>query len=57
MKKDNSPETEFTPQKNYEQTKSEIGYVTRKEAKKEDYKRIGFLSGLEVHQQLKTKEK
>jgi glutamyl-tRNA(Gln) amidotransferase subunit E len=58
MKKDKSTETsEFNPQKNYEQTRKEIGYVTRKKAKKEDYERIGFMSGLEVHQQLKTKEK
>ncbi len=58
MKKNKSPETtEFNPQQNYEQTRQEIGYVTRKEAKKADYERIGFMSGLEVHQQLKTKEK
>jgi glutamyl-tRNA(Gln) amidotransferase subunit E len=58
MKKDKSPESiEFTPQKNYEQTRQEIGYVSRKKATKADYERIGFMSGLEVHQQLKTKEK
>lgn len=58
MKKDKSPESiEFTPQKNYEQTRQEIGYVPRKKATKADYERIGFMSGLEVHQQLKTKEK
>lgn len=47
----------FDPKKNYEQTKKEIGYVPRKDAKQADYDRIGFMSGLEVHQQLKTKEK
>lgn len=58
MKKDKSPKaSEFSPQQNYEQTMNEIGYVSRKEAKKSDYERIGFMSGLEVHQQLKTKEK
>ena len=58
MKKNKSSETsEFNPKQNYEQTRQEIGYVTRKNAKKSDYKRIGFMSGLEVHQQLKTKEK
>ena len=58
MKKNNCPEAnEFNPQKNYEQTRQEIGYVTRKKATKADYERIGFMSGLEVHQQLKTKEK
>ena len=45
------------PRKNYEETREEIGYVTRKEATLTDYKRIGFRSGLEVHQQLKTKSK
>ena len=45
------------PQKNYEKTREEIGYVSRTEATLNDYKRIGFKSGLEVHQQLKTKSK
>ena len=58
MKKNKPSENnEFNPKENYEQTQLEIGYVTLKEAKKADYKRIGFMSGLEVHQQLKTKEK
>lgn len=58
MKKNKAPESkEFNPQKNYEQTRQEIGYIPRKDAKKSDYERIGFMSGLEVHQQLKTKEK
>jgi glutamyl-tRNA(Gln) amidotransferase subunit E len=47
----------FDPGKNYEITRKAIGYVDRKEAKLKDYKRIGFKSGLEVHQQLKTKSK
>ena len=50
-------ENTLNPKKNYEQTKQKIGYVTRKNATKADYKRIGFKSGLEVHQQLKTEEK
>lgn len=45
------------PRKNYEKTREEIGYVSRREAMLNDYKRIGFKSGLEVHQQLKTKSK
>jgi len=49
--------TRFDPRKNFEKTREEIGYVTRKEATLNDYKRIGFKSGLEVHQQLKTKSK
>ena len=47
----------FNPRHNYEETRKTIGYVTRKEATQDDYNRIGFMSGLEVHQQLKTKEK
>ncbi|MBE0649158.1 MAG: Glu-tRNA(Gln) amidotransferase subunit GatE [Bacteroidales bacterium] len=47
----------FNPRKNYEDTREAIGYVSRKEATQKDYDRIGFMSGLEVHQQLKTKEK
>ena len=57
MKKENTKQKVFDPKKNYEQTKKEIGYVPLKKAKEEDYQRIGFLSGLEVHQQLKTDEK
>ncbi len=58
MKKNKSPETtKFNPKQNYEQTLKEVGYVVRRKAKKADYVRIGFMSGLEVHQQLKTKEK
>ncbi len=45
---------DFNPEKNYNDTRKEIGYVTRKEATLNDYKRIGFKSGLEVHQQIKT---
>ena len=47
----------FDPEQNYRKTREEIGYVTRKEATQADYDRIGFMSGLEVHQQLLTKEK
>ncbi|MBE9485506.1 MAG: Glu-tRNA(Gln) amidotransferase subunit GatE [Bacteroidetes bacterium] len=47
----------FDPEQNYHQTREQIGYVPRKEATQADYDRIGFMSGLEVHQQLKTKEK
>src|SRR6056297_1166113 len=58
MKKNTPSESSyFNPKQNYEKTKKAIGYVTRKEAKKTDYQRIGFKSGLEVHQQLNTKEK
>ena len=45
------------PRRNYEMTRKAIGYVDRKSATIKDYRRIGFKSGLEVHQQLKTKSK
>lgn len=48
---------EFNPRENYNQTRRAIGYVPRKEATQEDYDRIGFMSGLEVHQQLLTDKK
>ncbi len=47
----------FNPKRNFAETKKAIGYVARKNATQKDYNRIGFMSGLEVHQQLKTKEK
>ena len=47
----------FNASDNYEKTKEAIGYVARKNATQQDYDRIGFMSGLEVHQQLKTKHK
>jgi len=47
----------FDPVKNYEESKRVIGYIPRKEATQADYDRIGFMSGLEVHQQLKTGKK
>lgn len=47
----------FDPRENYQKTKEAAGYKDRKESTQETYTRIGFMSGLEVHQQLKTKEK
>ncbi len=47
----------FDPKANYLKTKEEIGYVNRKDATQADYDRIGFMSGLEVHQQILTKKK
>jgi glutamyl-tRNA(Gln) amidotransferase subunit E len=46
-----------TPLQNYEKTKKSIGFVPLKKATSKDWKRIGFKSGLEVHQQLDTKQK
>ena len=47
----------FDPKSNYLQTREAIGYIPRKQATQADYDRIGFMSGLEVHQQLLTKYK
>ncbi len=49
--------TKFDALKNYNKTLLEAGYVPLKEANKETWEKIGFKSGLEVHQQLKTKKK
>jgi len=57
MKKNPSPPKKFDPHRNYLSTMKAIGYVPRKKATPDDYKRIGFKSGLEVHQQLQTKQK
>ena len=45
------------PEKNYLLTQKEIGFVELAEATTEDYRRIGFMAGLEVHQQLQTQKK
>jgi glutamyl-tRNA(Gln) amidotransferase subunit E len=47
----------FDPKQNYETTRQVIGYVSRKEATQTTYDTIGFMSGLEVHQQLRTQKK
>ncbi len=43
--------------RNYETSKQLVGYVPRKDATDETYREVGFMAGLEVHQQLLTKEK
>jgi glutamyl-tRNA(Gln) amidotransferase subunit E len=47
----------FNPKKNYAQSLKKAGYVPRIKAAQHTYDTIGFMSGLEVHQQLDTKEK
>ena len=47
----------FDPASNYIKTMKSIGYVERGKATPADYRRIGFKSGLEVHQQLLTSGK
>lgn len=48
---------QFDPKQNYEESKRKVGYVLRKNATQSTYDSIGFMSGLEVHQQLLTDEK
>lgn len=55
MSKNNN--VKIDPEKNYLQSKKDVEYVPRKEATQETYDKIGFMSGLEVHQQLLTKKK
>jgi len=47
----------FNAEKNYQKTLKAVGYVPRKQATQSTYDRLGFMSGLEVHQQIKTKHK
>ena len=47
----------LNPQNNYRATLASIGYVPIKEATQATYDAIGFMSGLEVHQQLLTDQK
>jgi glutamyl-tRNA(Gln) amidotransferase subunit E len=49
--------TDLSPADNHEQTKKLVGFVPRKQATSDTYLALGFKSGLEIHQQLKTKKK
>ncbi len=48
---------QFDPKRNYEDSRKKTGYVPREKATREVYDKYGFMSGLEVHQQLLTREK
>lgn len=54
---DDNKMTIIDPEENYILTQREIGFVDLADAVTEDYSRIGFMAGLEVHQQLKTQRK
>ena len=45
------------PANNYRQTRADLGYLPRSEATPQTYQNLGFKSGLEIHQQLKTDKK
>jgi len=53
----NTMDISFDSRAHYEATKKNAGYVCLKKANQKTYDRIGFMAGLEVHQQLLTKEK
>lgn len=44
-------------QSNFKETQIRIGYTPRKETSTDTYHQLGFMCGLEVHQQLKTEKK
>lgn len=48
---------QLDPQKNYQQTRKQIGYIPRKQANRQVYTDLGFKCGLEIHQQLNTAKK
>ncbi len=47
----------LNPQENYQRTRDLCGWVPRSQATRKTYEDIGFMSGLEVHQQLDSKKK
>lgn len=47
----------FDSKANYNSSRKKVGYVERKKATQKTYDSLGFMSGLEVHQQLLTDEK
>ncbi len=47
----------FEPQQNYEESKKKLGYTPRRQTEASTYAAMGFMCGLEVHQQLKTGKK
>lgn len=45
------------PSNNFKKTRKIIGYLPRKKASPDLYQKLGFKSGLEIHQQITTKKK
>jgi len=53
-----SPDTaDFNPERHFRETRRRVGYTPRGETPSEVYHQLGFMSGLEVHQQLRTEKK
>lgn len=55
--KNTASKNSFDPLKNYELSRKKVGYIPLHQANHKTYDAIGFMSGLEVHQQLLTKKK
>ena len=47
----------FNPEQNFILSRKRVGYTSRKETPAEVYDALGFMSGLEIHQQLHTAQK
>jgi len=47
----------FDPKSNYVQSRALVDYIERSEATSETYRNLGFKCGLEIHQQLDTRQK
>lgn len=45
---------DLDPIENYRKTREQVGWLPRHEAGRQTYEKLGFMSGLEIHQQLKT---
>ena len=53
-----SPTTNnFDSENNYNETRQRVGYLPRQETPPQVYDQLGFMSGLEIHQQIKTDKK
>jgi len=57
IKRIDNMDVKFDAVKNYEKTKKIVGYLSREKARPQDYYKMGFICGLEIHQQLKTEKK
>lgn len=47
----------FDPVKNWQETRTKVGYLNRSDATDQTYADLGFICGLEIHQQLATEKK
>ena len=55
--KETPARSDFDPESNFDETRKRVGYTPRKQTPPETYEQLGFMSGLEIHQQLRTEKK